>query len=117
MVFAVSSLVSLMVEKVFKLWETAFSRISIVFLRNIYSIWTHKFCVCVGEFCACVCNVVQALFSASLPMHLRDPGDEASSNCPVFLKHTCFNISHCKLLCPVEHHSQSSTSEPLLETG
>ena len=44
----------------------------------------------------------------SLPTHSRDPGDEASSNCPVVLKHTCFTISHCKLLCPVEQPIQST---------
>ena len=40
---------------------------------------TQILCVCVGKVCTCMCNVVQALFSASLPTHLREPGDEAMS--------------------------------------
>ena len=33
--------------------------------------------VCVGEVCTCVCNVFQALFSASLSTHPRESGGEA----------------------------------------
>ena len=75
---------------------------------EIYIVFRHINSACVGKFCGCVCNVFQALFFASMPTHPWDTGDEASSNCPVVLKHTCFNISHCKLTCPVEQLTPST---------
>ena len=67
-VLVVSPLASLMAGTVCKFWETAFSHISIIFLRNVLSIHRNS----VGEVCICACSIVRLSSLSSLQPHIHE---------------------------------------------
>ena len=67
-VLVVSPLASLMEGTVCKFWETAFSHISIVFLRNVLFIHRNS----VGVVCVCACSVVRLSSLSSPQPHIHE---------------------------------------------